>query len=344
MFEHHLLNVLSSEDKGTVCNYVYSYVAFVCQSTWGKTRISEWALVFIHILLSFFSPNSYSGKAGYVPAMYLQPYNYPHIRMTVQLQDFQAPTQLQLPSSGLKQSHQLSRSQGNLLQLPSARSPSPSLLQPDKKQRSHSLTILPEQPPLQPAARVPATNVATTPFTAKHAHPPVIKVEMDGQEEHGRTLSTGSERCLGSDSSDSIDLSFSDDLSCSSASSCFSLSHSANDEQLRFSRTPPPTVSNHLSPTSYPGKKITPSASDPHLYKGSTAPKVPPRPRAQEIHTRCSSVTRKNASKVNVSAAAQTEILSRWITMLKNRSGGVLQMLYRCWGALFSHLAKDRVL
>lgn len=270
--------------------------------------MSEHSFSATHSCLFFF--NSYRGKAGYVPSMYLQPYNYPHICMTAQLQDFHASPQLQLPSSGLKQSHELSHSQGNLLQLPPVRSPSPSLLQPDKKQRSHSLTILPEQPPAQPAARTSATNVATTPTSAKHVHPPVIKVEMDGQEEYGRILSTGSERSLGSDSSDSSDFSFSDDFSSSSASSCFNLSHSANDEQLRFSRTPPPTVSNHLSPTSCPGKKIMSSVSDPHLYKGPTAPKVPPRPQAQEILTRCSSVTRKNATRGNVSAT-QTEICSR---------------------------------
>lgn len=261
---------------------------------WEKTRNKC-------LVCSFYS---YNGKAGYVPAMYLQRYNYPHIRMTAHLQDCHASTQLQLPCSGLKQSNQLSRSQGNLLQLPSGRSPSPSLLQPDKKERSHSLTILSEQPPAQP--RTYAANIATTPTSARHAHPPVIKVEMDGQEEHGRVMSTGSERSLGSDSSDSFD--FGDDLSSSSASSCFNLSHSANAGQLRFSRTPPPT--HHLSPTSCPGQPMTSSVSDPHLYKGPTAPPVPPRPQAQEILARCSSVTRKNASRGNVSAT-QTEICSR---------------------------------
>lgn len=244
--------------------------------------------------------------------MYLQLYNYPHVRMTAQLQERRASAQLQLqlPSPGLQQSQQLSRSQGNLLQLPSARAPSPSLHQADKKQRSHSLTTLSEQPPAQPAARTSASNAVTTPTSAKHVPLPAIKVEMDGQEGHGRILSAGSERSLGSyssDSSDRSDLSFGDDLS-------LNLSHSANDERLRFSRTPPPMVSNHLSPTSCP-KKITPSVSDPSLFKGPTAPKVPPRPRAQEILTRCSTVTRKNASRGNLSPT-HTEILSRWTTVL----------------------------
>jgi hypothetical protein len=51
--------------------------------------------------------------------------------------------------------------------------------------------------------------------------------------------------------------------------------------------------------------------SDPNLFKmAPTTPKVPPRPRVQEILTRCTTVTRKNASKAKLSPAPAV-ILSR---------------------------------
>ncbi|KAK2833524.1 hypothetical protein Q5P01_017413 [Channa striata] len=252
----------------------------------------------------------YNGKAGYIPAMYLQPYNYPHILMTANLQNRRGSAPLQLPSADLQQSNKLNLSQGHLLQLPLERSSSPSLHQAGTKQRSRSLTILSEQPPAwpaaQPGASTSATNIATSPTSPKHAPPPIIKVEIAGEEkQHGSCL-PDSDGSLESDS----DVSLGDELGCSLTSSCFNLSHSANEAQLRLSRTPPPTVSGSLSPTSCQEKKIMPSVSDPNLYKGPTAPKVPPRPRCQDILTRCSSITRKNAAKGNRSPT-QTEILSR---------------------------------
>ncbi|XP_071319435.1 uncharacterized protein [Trachinotus anak] len=250
----------------------------------------------------------YNGKAGYIPTMYLQPYKYPHIHMTSHHQDRRSSYQLSVPSSTLEQSHQLSRSQGNLLQLPPVRSSSPRPLQPDSKQRSHSLNILSERPPAPPAQSTPATSASTTATPAKHSPPPTIKVEMEGGEENDSSLRAES---VGSfESSSSSDFSFSDDLMSSSASLSLNLSHSANDEQLRLSRTPPPMVSNRLSPTSGLEGKMIPSVSDPSLYKGPTTPKVPPRPQAQEILTRCSTVTRKNAARGGASPT-QTEILSR---------------------------------
>ncbi|KAG7243575.1 hypothetical protein INR49_011132 [Caranx melampygus] len=239
----------------------------------------------------------HKGKTGYIPTMFLQPYSYPHIRMTAHSPDL-TPHQLTVPSS-LDRSQQLSRSQGNLLQLPPSRSPSPRPLRSDSKQRSHSLNILSEQPPAQPA-----TNAAT----AQHSPPPTIMVEAEGQEEHhGTSLRAES---VGSFASSSTDFSFSDDFTSSSASSSLNLSHSTNDEMLRLSRTPPPMVANRLSPTSITEGKMIPSVSDPNLYKGPTTPKVPPRPQAQEILTRCTTITRKNAAKGGVSPT-QTEIISR---------------------------------
>lgn len=248
--------------------------------------------------------------------MYLQPYNFPRIQMTGHHKDRRASSSL-LPdpssSSMLEQSHQLSLSQGNLLQLPPVRSSSPRLLEPENKPRSRSLNVLSDQPPALPLPRAfsPSAAPAASPPAANHAPPPTIMVEVDGEEqeglERGRMLREDSE---GSSfmSSSSDDFSFSDDLSSSSASSSLNLSHSVNEEQLRLSRTPPP--SNRLSPTSAQEGKILPSVSDPNLYKGPTMPKVPPRPRAQEILTRCSTVTRKNAARGGQSPT-QTEIQTR---------------------------------
>ncbi|XP_041812863.1 NADPH oxidase organizer 1-like [Chelmon rostratus] len=250
----------------------------------------------------------YKGKVGYIPAMYLQPYNHPHIRMTALHQDPRASPQLLMPSSSLEQqSRQFSRSQANLLQLPAARSPSPGQPQPESRQRSRSLNIPSEQPPPQRASTpVCPANVAAKPTTIQHAPPPTIMVEMDGDGgRRGRSLTEDSE---GSFDSDSSDFSFSDDLSSSSASSTFNLSWGVSAEQLRLSRTPEPTASDRLSPTRGSEGKMMPSVSDPNLYKGPTTPKVPPRPRTQEILTRCSTVTRKKAAALS---PTQTEMLSR---------------------------------
>lgn len=231
--------------------------------------------------------------------MFVQPYSYPHIRMTAQ-SPLPTPHQLTVPSSTLDRSQQLSRSQGNLLQLPPSRSPSPRPLQPDSKQRSRSFNILTEQPPTPPATAQPSPA------------PPTIMVETEGQqeEEEHRGTSLRAES-VGSFASSSTDFSFSeDDFTSSSASSSLNLSHSANDEMLRLSRTPPPMVGNRLSPTSIPDGRMIPSVSDPNLYKGPTTPKVPPRPQAQEILSRCTTITRKNAARGGVSPT-QTEIMSR---------------------------------
>ncbi|XP_036944883.1 NADPH oxidase organizer 1-like [Acanthopagrus latus] len=247
----------------------------------------------------------YKGKTGYIPTMYLQPYNYPHIRMTTSSLDPRAP------SPNLEQqSQQFSHSHGNMLQLPPARSSSPRQLQPDTKQKSRSLNILPEQAPAQPAARTVAyvADVTNSPTSPQSLTPPTIMVEMDGNDdERGRNLTQSSE---GSFDSDSSEFSFSDDLSSSSASSILNLSASATEEPLRLCRTPEPMSSNRLSPTSGQERKMIPSVSDPNLYKGPRTPKVPPRPRAQEILTRCTTITRKNAARGSPSPT-QSEILSR---------------------------------
>lgn len=238
---------------------------------------------------------------GYIPTLCLQPYNYPQIHMNA------GHHGTAVASSGFQQqSKKLTGSQGNLLQHPSG-DRSLSLLQPisDSTQRSRSLNVLSELPPAQPRA---------TPYVADRASPiptpappPAITVELDGPG-RGRSLTLDSE---GSFLSDSTDFSFSDseELESSGRSSALNLSASLNTEDLRRSRTPQPASANHLNPI-VPGGKMNPSVSDPNLYKSPSAPRVPPRPQAREILTRCSTVTRKNASR-GTPSPAHAEMQSR---------------------------------
>lgn len=203
------------------------------------------------------------------------------------------------PSLQQQQSRLLSSTQGSQLQLQPVRPSSPHQLQADSRQKSASLNILSEQAPTQPAARTFATNIAIAPEAAKYPPPPVIRLETDGEEEHGsRSATLYSDGSLGSDSTDfSFSDDLSDDLSSSEASFALNLSVGARDEQLRLSHTP--TATSYLSPASGLEGKMVPSVSDPNLYKGPTMPKVPPRPRAQEILTRCTTITRKKASRAS---------------------------------------------
>ncbi|XP_034047309.1 NADPH oxidase organizer 1a [Thalassophryne amazonica] len=235
----------------------------------------------------------YNGKAGYIPTMYLQPYSHPHLRMAP-IRDRLSPTQFHVPVSNL--SNQLSRSQGNLLEPQPVSPSSPNQLQPQK--RSRSLEMLSELPPTKPAAKTALTpKNRPTPSTENLAQPlPTIKVEMDeGTVENSMTID--SEGSFGSFDSDSTDFSLSDDLSSSSASSVLNLSYDAAYKRLQVSRTPPPPTTTSLLSPSSAEVKLTPSVSDPNLYKGPKAPKVPPRPQTQEILTRCTTITRKNASR-----------------------------------------------
>lgn len=246
--------------------------------------------------------------------MYLQPYNNPRVRMAVFQQGLLSSSlnlsHLQAPSTSLAgHSHELSRSHGNLLQIPATHPSTPNQLQLADKQKSRSLDILSEPLLAWPALASSRTSPSTPASNRAPAHTtPTIMVEMDGEVgRRERRLMAVSEGSLGSDSSDS---SFSDDLSSSSGSYSLNLSRGHADECLRLSHTPPPMVSDRLSPDSGTGGKLTPSVSDPNLFKMPVSPKVPPRPRAQEILTRCTTVTRNNASKARLSPV-QAEILSR---------------------------------
>ncbi|XP_035036666.1 NADPH oxidase organizer 1a [Hippoglossus stenolepis] len=317
-------------ERGTLCTAIKSYKA---------TKDDE-LTVHIGTMVEVLQKSDngwwlirYNGKAGYIPAMYLQPYSHPHIRMPGDQQNRRSSSVLPASSSSsmleqshqqnrrsssvlpasssslmLEQSHQLSLSSGNLLKLPPTRSSSSLSLQPDTIQRSRSLDIVSEPPPAQPAPSTSATNVATATTPAKHSPPPTIMVQMaGGEEERGRSLRAESDASFVSSSSSSSEFSCSDDLSSSSASLSLNLSQSATEERLRHSRTPPP--GNGLSPTYGTEGKMLPSVSDPNLYKGNSMPKVPPRPQPREILTRCTTITRKNAGRGL--SPTQTEILSQ---------------------------------
>ncbi|XP_014889129.1 NADPH oxidase organizer 1a isoform X2 [Poecilia latipinna] len=240
----------------------------------------------------------HKGKVGYVPSLNLQPYIYPRVQMLSQY-NVQNSSSLQPASSILHHWH----SYGDLPQHPNSRP----IIPTESIHRSQSLNRLSEEPYAQPAVSLPApaNSHLTSPTSPVQSPLPVILVESDEeQEESGRILRAESVDSFESDS-------FSDDDTLSmSAGSSLNLSYGANDQQLRFCRTPQPTASNCLSPTSHPEGTLLPSVSDPNLYKGPQPPKVPPRPRAQEILTRCSSVTRKNATKSNLSPTS-TEVTGR---------------------------------
>lgn len=264
--------------------------------------------------------------------MYLQPYKYPHIRMTGnhQARRSSSPHPIMSQSLEVQQSNQLSLSQGNLLQLPTIRSSTPKPDQP-RRERSSSLDILSEEPLSRPdnsaaAAAIAAAAAATAAATAAAAAAakaaaaataaasaaarvdpvPTIMVEMEN-ETGPRTLSPSAD----SEGSFSSNSDYSDDLNASwESSTSFSLSQSYNEQQLRGSITPTPVASNRLDPQSIRQGKMMPSISDPNLYKGPTAPTVPPRPKTKEILSRCTTITRKNAAKGSHSPT-KTEIIGR---------------------------------
>lgn len=222
----------------------------------------------------------YKEKAGYIPSVYLRPYNYPHVRLTPSHQN---TPQLQIPSLG----QQFTRSQENLLAMPSSRPSSPRLLQPESKIRSRSLNVLNANAPT-PSVVVPAFNGKQSNGSAHHNVPPTITVQMDDDDVEGRSLEDYSRGSFDSES----EYSFGDDISISSGNS--SLNLTTIGDQHRHSYSPQPIKSTHLSPTM--GARLMPSVSDPNLYKTPASPKVPPRPKPQQIMSRCTTITRKNAA------------------------------------------------
>lgn len=111
-------------------------------------------------------------------------------------------------------------------------------------------------------------------LTDVHHVPPTIRVEPV-EDNRARSLSGSSEE------------SFSDSSSSSSSRSV----HVDSPENIRQCKTPQP---DHVNPTN---GKLLPSTSEPNVFKLPGTPKIPPRPQAQEILKRCTTVTRKNISR-----------------------------------------------
>ncbi|KAM9745621.1 NADPH oxidase organizer 1a [Menidia menidia] len=241
-------------------------------------------------------------KEGYIPAMCLQPYSSPQILMASH-QVSRSSSPFLFPSAGLQQQSQQSRSQGNLLQLLPVRSPSPSPVPAGRTQRALSLTGLSQVPraPALESNRAPGQTRVALAVPGQQAPPPAIMV--DGEEGFG-PMAAGAEDSFESSS-------FSDELGSLSDESSLNLAFGAAEERLRLSRTPPPTgAAAHLSPAAAAEGRLLPSVSDPSLFQRPSSPRVPPRPQAQDILTRCSTVTRKNVAKGSASPT-QTEITGR---------------------------------
>ncbi len=204
----------------------------------------------------------YNRKAGFVPSMYLKPYNNPRMHLMPAKREITSSTldlaQLQRPGENvlLVSGHELSRSQGNLR-------PPGSTLDPKNKQMSRSMSRLPD--------------AHTTQLT-----PPSVRVMF---------VENGQQSSLSDDSEE-----FSDNDSSFSGSD--TLNRSYTEEQLRRSHTPTPYSSHSLSPESAEVKMVS-SRSDPSLNKMPSTPKIPPRPQAQEILKRCTTVTRKNLQRTS---------------------------------------------
>ncbi|XP_067089476.1 uncharacterized protein [Osmerus mordax] len=252
----------------------------------------------------------HNSKTGYVPVMYLQPYNNPLGRLVTLQQDLRGSNltqaSLQVPGPSLaRQSQEHSRSQSNLLQPPGLQPFSTNHLHPASKYMSRSLNILSEPHP-EPRPKHHPEPCPQTVSTMGQQTPTIMVVEDVEGDRRGRSLTASSY-----DSQDSNDSLGSEFSSCCSSS--LNLSSGDMNEALRLSRTPPPMGMDHLSPDGNGGLqtkgKITSSRSDPNLFKMPTTPRVPPRPRAHEIMSRCTTVTRKNVSKAKV-LPVPTEIAS----------------------------------
>lgn len=195
--------------------------------------------------------------------MYLQSHNNPLIRIM--------PIQKESSTSTLDLS-KLQGAEGSSLRVSSrelSRSqgnlalPSGSTLAPRYKQMSRSLSILPDN--------------STT-----HQIPPAIRVEFAESDQ------------LASLSEDSEENSFSDD-----GSSLGSESPSLSSAEEPLSRGCTPATNTSGSLISATQGKMIDNRSDPSLTKMPGTPKVPPRPQAQEILKRCTTVTRKNLQRTS---------------------------------------------
>ncbi|KAF4092828.1 hypothetical protein AMELA_G00024930 [Ameiurus melas] len=231
---------------------------FVATKCYKSTKIDELSVEIGSVVEVLRKSNDgwwlarYNCRTGYIPAMYLQPYINPQVKIISTQRGLQSSylnlAQVQVPAncSMMIPGHELSRSQCNLLQLPGDN------LSVNEKAKSHSLNAL----------------------TDVHHVPPTIRVDPM-EDNRDRSLSGSSEE------------SFSDSSRSSSSGSV----HVDSPENIRQCITPQP---DHPNPTN---GKLLPSTSEPNIFKLPRTPKIPPRPQAQEILKRCTTVTRKNISR-----------------------------------------------
>ncbi|KAL0993110.1 hypothetical protein UPYG_G00103340 [Umbra pygmaea] len=242
----------------------------------------------------------YKGKVGYIPSMYLQPYNNPLVCLEA-LQKNISSSSLNLANLHISGSSKslaanslrLSRSQGNLTELPGSQPNTPNQLMPTNT--SHSLNVPSECRPSSPAVIVtpPAPSHLSKSSSASNL---MLEVEEE-LHKRKRSLTGGSLCSFGSEGSDF------NGLSPTSCSSSLNLRCGDMDKYLRQARTPPPMVADRISfDSDMLDGRLFHSRSENNLLKmPASTPKVPPRPKPQEILTRCTTVTRKNASKARLS-------------------------------------------
>ncbi|XP_051905019.1 NADPH oxidase organizer 1a isoform X3 [Hippocampus zosterae] len=171
-----------------------------------------------------------------------------------------------------------------------AASPNPGYAPPPNTQRASPPK--PGYPPPPNTQRAPSPKPGyPLPPNASYVPTPIIMVKNDSESDVPSSQTWDSETEFTSDSDFS-----SDEFSLSSASMIDSMSMSTDDYRLH-SRTPPPPSRNTLSPQSANGGRMTPAISDPNIFKSVSTPKVPPRPQTNEILSRCTTITRKNANR-----------------------------------------------
>ncbi|KAG1926463.1 NADPH oxidase organizer 1a [Pimephales promelas] len=204
----------------------------------------------------------YNRKAGFAPSMYLQPYNNPRIRMM--------PAQREMTSS--------------TLDLARLRHTGDNSLQGSDRKLSRSqgnLYLLPGST-LDPKDKLMSRSMGRLPDARTTWLTPSIRVQF---------AENGQQRSMSEDSEV-----FSDESSFSGSDS---LNRSDAEQQFRHSRTPMVESSRSLSVESPTEGKMTSSRSDPSLNKIPSTPKMPPRPQAQEILKRCTTVTRQNLQRTS---------------------------------------------
>ncbi|XP_034563976.1 NADPH oxidase organizer 1-like [Notolabrus celidotus] len=218
----------------------------------------------------------FNGKGGYIPSMYLQPYNNPRAGLhSVQKKLLSSTLNLSATSSEPRSSPPPSINEENSPQLDSA---GPSRGEPSVPGRLHkarSLDVLSESwTQAQQAERGPSTS----------------------QNQARRTSNI-------SNTSDTSDTN--DELSFSSFSgfSRFSSDSDSSSSVMEAAQQCDISQSTHSSPRMSPSEhrssgkstKSFTSAESSGSEMSASAPRVPPRPKTEEILTRCTTMTRKAA-------------------------------------------------